>query len=289
MDAQDTSTRLVIVSVAIVRRGILTIVARPVEALAPLYALPRSSLSTLRLLPAPSDSGAIVIPQLSQSIARHQNFSPLYETSYRCSHHHLNTLNSTNACNPVNNPPEGVFKKFPANPRRLLTSRIPRGRDVVSRAILTVANNMTRYNRKLLWRPFTNCPTPHRAFSRSQAQERAGHRSARARVPRMSPSLDWPFKPRQSTKQRCVRREPYHVAEAPQQTRAPSAEQPNRVRELATTLEEWQKSVLRSVNRRDCQFSIPPQSDKHVAQCSLLLIDRSPRCGCHRGQRFHKS
>ena len=274
MDAQDTSTRLAIVSVAIVRRGIFTIVARPIEALAPLYALPRGSLSTLRLLPAPSYSGAIVIPQLSQSIARHQNFSPLYETSYRCSHHHLNTLNSTNACNPVNNPPEGVFKKFPANPRRLLTSRIPRGRDVVSRAILTVANNMTRYNRKLLWRPFTNCPTPHRAFSRSQAQERAGHRSARARVPRMSPSLDWPFKPRQSTKQRCVRREPYHVAEAPQQTRDSSAEQPYRVRELATTPEEWQKSVLRSVNRRDCQFSIPPQSDKHVAHCSLPSIDR---------------
>jgi len=118
VDAQDTSTRLAIVSVAIVRRGILTIVARPVEALAPLYALPRSSLSTLRLLPAPSDSGAIVIPQLSQSIARHQNFSPLYETSYRCSHHHLNTLNSTNACNPVNNPPEGVFKKIPSKSKQ---------------------------------------------------------------------------------------------------------------------------------------------------------------------------
>ncbi|MBC7352775.1 MAG: sulfatase-like hydrolase/transferase [Thermogutta sp.] len=64
--------------------------------------------------------------------------------------------------------------------------------------------------------------------------------------------LDWPYKlHRIANKRGDVRWELYNLAEDPKESHDLSAEQPDRVRKMAAALEEWQKSVLRSLNGKD--------------------------------------
>ncbi len=71
------------------------------------------------------------------------------------------------------------------------------------------------------------------------------------RLPGHSAWLDWPWKLHRIENKKGVKFELYNLAEDPEERKDAASREPERVQAMKGRLEEWQKSVVRSLNGED--------------------------------------